>query len=97
MKLKYQWEKEQPIFSSNSYDYWEGSAAKSIIAMGKKALPFIMKEIENGNFLFIVAAERITQIKMRNQTIQSEQENSKYWLKWWQENKNNPVWNIYLK
>ncbi len=95
-ELKIQWDKEGPKYSSNTKDYRKGDAAKSILKMEKKALPFIFSAIEKGNIFFNVAAEKITQITLKNESINSEQAHSKLWMKWWTQNKNNSKWNIFL-
>jgi hypothetical protein len=95
-ELKKQWDKEAPTYSSNTYDYWKGEAAKAIVNMGKRALPFVFDEIQKGNFFFNVAAERITQVRLRDERHQSEQALSKLWINWWHQNKNKPEWNLFL-
>lgn len=95
-ELKTKWESEikgEVQLSSVTYNYWEGEAGRRIIAMGKRALLFVMDEIENGNFLFNVPAEKITGIKMEGRY---EQERSRNWIRWWERNRNNPEWNIFI-
>lgn len=97
IKLKDQWEAESPQLSSNTYDYWKTQAGKKIISMGKRALPLVMNEIREGNFFFNVAAERITNISLRSgEPSGSEQQYSEKWVEWWEKNKENPNWNIYI-
>jgi len=94
LKAKWDLEVKQYDYSSNTHDYWQGEAGEKIIAMGKKALPFIMEELEQGNFFFNVPAEIIT-----GKTLEapSAQETSKKWLEWWEENKNDPEWTICIE
>jgi len=85
-------------YLSNTNAYWQGQAGQQIISMGKAALPFIMLEIEYGNFFFNVPARKITGLSMRRENeFASEQEYAKRWANWWQINKNNPEWNIYVE
>lgn len=85
-------------YSSRTKDYWQDPAGQQIIALGKKVLPFIMLEIERGDFFFNVAAREITGIAMQKENeFASEQEYAIRWAAWWKKNKNNPEWNIYLK
>lgn len=95
-KLRSEWqaEKERHKYSSRTDDYWQGKAGKEIIAMGKRALPFVMEEIKKGDFFFNIPAYKITGIKMKGK---SEQEKSKEWVKWWEENKNNTKWNPFCR
>jgi hypothetical protein len=96
------WKKEarQPpvCFSSRTETYLEVSSGQQIIAMGKKALPFVMVQICNGNFFFNVAARRIAGVTMRKkgEFAISEQELALRWTEWWGENCNQPEWNVYL-
>lgn len=85
-------------FLSNTNSYWEGPAAKEIISLNKSVLPLIMKEIELGNFFFNVPAQQITGLSMRVEgKFASEQEYAQRWFNWWQANRDNPQWNIYIE
>ncbi len=96
--LKGKWEQlhKQLSGSSNISAYWKDSFGSQIIAGGKRYLPFIMQEIEDGNFLYNHAAEEITGLNLREEgVVHSEQYYSSMWVKWWHINRNNPQWNIY--
>jgi hypothetical protein len=96
VQLKAQWQQEAPLGSSDSRDYWKGGAGLQIIDGGKRFLPFVMAEIDNGNFFFNVAAKEITGISMHKEgEFQSEQEYTRRWAEWWKTNRSNPGWNIY--
>jgi len=97
--LKGRWDIEAGAvsLSSNSKDRWKGPAGGQIIEMGKRALPFVMDEIEKGDFFFNIAADRITGVRIgTNGPLMSEQERSKAWLSWWEKAKTEPEWNIFL-
>ena len=99
MKLKSKWarEKAKATLSSRTTDYWKGAAGQSIIAMGKRALPFVMEEISRGDFFFNIPAWKITNITTPNGIKrESEQELSRDWIEWWRKNKDNPEWNVYI-
>ena len=99
MGLKSKWvqEKAKASFSSRTSDYWKGPAGLRIMAMGKRALPFVMDEISKGDFFFNVPASKITNITIPSGIKrESEQELSKDWIEWWRKNTDNPEWNIYI-
>ena len=99
--LRKHWEEEaqQHWYLSDTKAYWQWSAGQAIIAMGKEALPFVMEEVQKGNFFFNVPAARITGISMRKEEeiMVSEQDIARRWVKWWEANRNNPEWNVFLK
>ena len=77
-------------------DYWKGPAAHELIGMGKRALPFVLEEIEAGNFYFNVAASRTTGLDLSSENEKyDERKHSKRWLEWWAINGNNPQWNTF--
>jgi len=94
-KLKTMWQAEKEKYKSSSIlsDYWQGEAGKKLIAMGRRALPFVMREIEQGDFMFNIPADKITGIAV---SAMSEQERSKKWLEWWRANRDNPKWNMFI-
>jgi hypothetical protein len=97
-KLRMNWELEIPIGGAhNPLDYWKGEAGKSILKMGKRALPFIFAEISIGNFFFNVAAEKITNVHPDDEFHAYDQKRSEFWVKWWEQHKNNPEWNLYIQ
>ncbi|OGX16284.1 MAG: hypothetical protein A2166_03970 [Omnitrophica WOR_2 bacterium RBG_13_41_10] len=86
LKADFETEISYPPYSDYTFTnkYWNSESGQKIIAMGKRALPFIMEEIKNGKSWFVVAAERITGIKMRGPEADDLTEQ---WLDWWEENK----------
>jgi len=97
VKLKAQWEVEIKAvsFSSDTADRWTGPAAHAIVGMRKRALPFVMEEIKQGNFFFNIAAVAITGTD-QGQGLWSEQERSRKWVQWWDRTSKDPTWNIFL-
>lgn len=95
LKADFETEISYPPYVDYTYTnkYWESESGRKIIAMGKRALSFIMEEIKSGKSWFAVAAERITGIKMKGPT---GEELSEQWLAWWEENYNNPEWNVFI-
>ena len=95
LKLRTEWEKERQQFSkySDTRAYWKGPVGKEIISMGKAAIPFLIKELQDGDFFFNIPLEIITGISINGS---SEQDKVKGWLDWWQKNKGNPKWNLYI-
>lgn len=94
LKADFQEEISYPPYSDYVFPerYWDSDSGRKIIAMGKRALPFIMEEIKNGETMFTVAASRITGIKMSGPTADDL---SQQWLDWWQENRDNPEWKAF--
>jgi len=94
LKADFEDEISNPPYSDYTFTdrYWDSESGRKIIAIGTRALPFIMEEIENGKSWFTVAAQRITGIKMRGSTAQ---ELNEQWLDWWEENRDNPEWNAF--
>ena len=86
LKADFETEISYPPYSDYTFTnkYWSSESGQKIIAMGTRALPFIMEEIKNGKPWFVVAAERITSIKMRGPEADDLTEQ---WLDWWEENK----------
>lgn len=70
---------------------WKVPAGRNIIAMGRRALPFVMQEIEKGNVLLTYAASQITGLRFMHIG------ETDYWLEWWEENKRNPTWNVFVE
>ena len=95
LKAVFEDEISYPPYSDYTFTvrYWDSESGRNIIAMGKMALPFIMEEVKRGNSWYAVAAARITGIKMRGPTADDL---NRQWLEWWDENKNNPDWNIFI-
>lgn len=96
LKSAFENEISYPPYSEYNFvdRYWDSDSGRNIIAMGKRALPFIMEEIKNGRSYYTVAAEKITGIKMRGPM---EEDLRQEWLAWWEENKDNPEWNVFIK
>ncbi|MFH1360908.1 MAG: hypothetical protein ABIJ41_07775 [Candidatus Omnitrophota bacterium] len=96
LKKKWEIEEEQNRHRSDDVSYWQGEAGQAILAMGKKALPFVMEEIKQGNLLYNWAAWQITGIRMNGKPSGSAQDVSQNWIRWWEENKNHSEWNIFI-
>jgi hypothetical protein len=87
------------IQSNNSFtklaDY------QAIVAMGKRALPFVMEKLAAGDTRLIRAAEKITQVDvygplrsrpdLTNPPV-SDADLARAWVDWWQIHKNDPQW-----
>jgi hypothetical protein len=75
--------------SSRTSDYTNNSAYERIVALDKAALPFLMADLEKGDFLLNKAVARITGIDVRklypDEKVVGEQDVSKLWLRWWRE------------
>jgi hypothetical protein len=74
--------------SSDPRDYADNEPFRDIVAMGRKALPFLMEKLEQGVFLLNQAVLDITGIKMdqeftKGKKFISEQEKSMLLLDWW--------------
>ncbi|MFH1593355.1 MAG: hypothetical protein ABID09_01495 [Candidatus Omnitrophota bacterium] len=85
--------RDEARFSSDPYAYWDGEMGLEIIAMEIWAFAFVMEEIEQGNILFIVPAEKITHLSVDGL---STAERGEAWIRWWQDARQNPDYNIYL-
>jgi hypothetical protein len=76
-------------FSSNTADYTRNPAYDQIVSLGKAALPFLMADLERGEFMLNDAAHRITGIDVTKiypgEKMLSEQDLSKFWVRWWSE------------
>jgi len=81
---------------SNSSYYINVPEYDALIAMGKPALPFLMEKLGAGEFFLNKAVEKITGIDLKAWKPDfrpvSEQDTSKVWLEWWEENKDKPEW-----
>lgn len=74
--------------------------------MGKSALPFLMKKMEEGEFFLNKAVEEITGIDIAPRgSIDindwkpgvrsfSSQEISRRWIEWWKEHEHDPEWRV---
>lgn len=95
-RLKESWEKEcAEVFASSFIaDRCKGPAGRSIIGMGKRALPFVMEEIGKGNILFNQAALEICGFQVAP-GLMSEQDRSDRWIRWWQSSERDPEWNVF--
>lgn len=75
--------------SSRTEDYTNNQAYQNIVALGKRALPFLIADIEKGEFFLNDAMKRITKIDVTKvypkEKIVGEQDVSKLWVKWWRE------------
>ncbi|MCX5709517.1 MAG: hypothetical protein NT088_02150 [Candidatus Omnitrophica bacterium] len=85
-----------PPYSDYVYKnkYWMSDSGRAIIAMGKRALPFLMDELQNGNYWYATAVDYITGIRMAGTT---GDDLAGRWLAWWEENKDNPEWNLFIE
>ncbi|MDD4938890.1 MAG: hypothetical protein PHE18_00595 [Candidatus Omnitrophica bacterium] len=86
LKAAFEEEISYPPYSEYTFTdrYWDSDSGREIIAMGKKALPFIIQEISYGKSWYCAAAQRITGVKMRGPRPEDLAEQ---WLRWWEENK----------
>jgi outer membrane protein assembly factor BamB len=93
------------VFTTKPFHSTEGRA---ILAMGKRALPFIVEEIRNGKTSWKWAAffiipplpppDRATwEETAEAHNAQLAELYSRDWVKWWGENRNNPEWNVFLE
>ena len=83
-------QKPEIMVSSNTSDYINCDAYEKIVDLGKPALPYIMEKLAKGDFFLNEAAHRITKIDIipKGQPLASEQEEARFWLEWWEKNKN---------
>jgi hypothetical protein len=95
LNADFQDEISYPPYSDYVYKnkYWMSASGKKIIAMGKRAIPFIMDELKSGNYWYSTALDYITGVRMSGTTGDNLAGN---WLDWWDENKDNPEWNVFL-
>ncbi|MEW6607827.1 MAG: hypothetical protein AB1414_10320 [bacterium] len=63
----------------------ECQAYKNIIRRGKEVLPYIMEELPQNTFLN-TAIEEITKLNLFKDSSYTEEERSKMWLDWWENN-----------
>ena len=82
---------EQPPLSSHLGDYSTSGKLEKIAGLGKGALPFIVEKIKQGYFILNPAISEITKIHITElvqpqEEILSEQEISKMWIEWWEDN-----------
>ena len=79
--------------SSSTWDYNNCEAFRNIVSGGKKYIPYIIREIRSGDFFLNQAMYEITRIDIKKYfgistpPFMGEQEISKLWLRWWEENK----------
>ena len=86
--------------SSDTHQLTNHSDYKAIIAMGKRALPFVIDKLAKGDFLMVVAARRITGIDvvrasgkvLESKELFGEQDEARLWVEWWQQNRDKPEW-----
>lgn len=75
--------------SSNTSDYISNEPYEAIVALGPEAVPFIIQDLEKGDFFLNSAIKRITGMDARkvypNENIIGEQDVSKLWIRWWHE------------
>ncbi|MBM3240489.1 hypothetical protein FJZ31_29755 [Candidatus Poribacteria bacterium] len=75
--------------SSRTEDYTDNQAYENIVALGKRALPFLIADIEKGEFFLNNAVKRITNIDViklyPDEKVTGEQDISKLWVRWWRE------------
>ncbi len=83
------WQEERKQFAnlSKTYGYWKGPYGKAIIALGPSIIPYLIRQVKEGDFFFNVPLALITKVEM---TGGSEQANSKMWLKWWEAAEDSP-------
>ena len=83
------WQEERKQFanSSKTYAYWKGPCGKAIIALGPAIIPYLIRQVKEGDFFFNVPLALITKVDMAGG---SEQANSKMWVKWWEAAENSP-------
>lgn len=79
------WQKErkQYIYSSDTFDYWQGPHGKAIIALGPAIIPFLIQQVKGGDFWFNVPLFHFTQVDISDGKLDSEQADSKRWVEWW--------------
>lgn len=96
LKADFEEEVSYPPYSDYVYKtkYWMSDSGRAIIAMGRRALPFIMDEIQAGNYWYTYAAASITGIRMQGTT---GEDLSERWLAWWDDNKDDPEWNLFIQ
>jgi hypothetical protein len=75
--------------SSNTSDYTKNEPYERIVALGKPALQFLMRDLERGEFLLNQAARQITGVDVvkvyPREKVTGEQDISKLWVRWWRE------------
>jgi hypothetical protein len=60
------WQKEREKFrlSSSTDDYWQGPNGKAIIALGPAIIPFLVRELRKGDYLFNVPLRQMTHVAL---------------------------------
>jgi hypothetical protein len=79
---------------------------RSIVAMGKRAMPFVIEDIRSGESQWKWAAFHIVAptpvpddatweeiVRTRNEDL--IERSSRDWVKWWDENRNSSEWNVF--
>jgi len=94
LNADFQEEISYPPYSDYVYKnkYWMSASGRKIIVMGKRAIPFLMEELKNGNYWYSTALDSITGVRMGGTTGDDLAQN---WLDWWEQNKNDPRWNVF--
>lgn len=100
LRKKWEGEARKASFSSDTHDYWTGPSGRSLVAMGRRALPLVILEIRAGDFFFNVAAAGIAgptvDRVVRGEAPGSEQSVASRWAAWWEAVKGDPAWNPHL-
>jgi hypothetical protein len=75
--------------SSQTSAYTNNEAYAHIVSLGPDVLPFLIADLERGEFLLNDAVRRITGLDVRKlypqQKVVGEQDISKLWVRWWRE------------
>lgn len=75
--------------SSRTKDHNDCEAFRQIVARGEEYLPFIIKEIEDGDFFLNQAMREITGLNVIDiypeESVVGAQDVSRLWIRWWRE------------
>jgi hypothetical protein len=96
--------KRPEVFVYKPFHSVEGRA---ILAMGLRALPFVIEEIRNGDVSWNWAAFHIApmaplpsdaswEVLVELKSAELLERYSRDWVKWWGEHKSNPALNVFL-
>jgi hypothetical protein len=82
--------------SSRSDAYVKNEWFDRIVTLGPSAVPFLIRDIKQGEFFLCEAVERITGVNVRavypEERTTSLQDVSRIWLRWWDEMGSKQVW-----
>lgn len=78
--------------ASNSELLQELESFQRLVDLGEESLPFVVEKLQDGHFMLNRVIGRITgirvfEIKKDSDSVLSEQDISKLWIKWWDKNK----------